>query len=260
MKIHCLGTAGFHPNADRHTSCYFLPDSGVLLDAGTGVFRLAPLIQTDSIDILLSHAHLDHVAGLTFLLDVFYQRPVKKVTIWGEQAKLDAVRNHLFSELIFPVQLDAEFRAIDDLTEFVVADNARVSLRTQDHPGGSVGYRVDWAAEGAGEAKRLVYLTDTTGDSSENAIEWCRDADLMLHECYFRDSAEEWAKKTWHSWTSKVIEIAKAAKPKKLLLTHINPIENGDSVELDTGVEIGRFRSDLAAEVQVAEDNMVLDF
>ena len=139
MRLHCLGTAGFHPNHDRHTSCYFLPESGVLLDAGTGVFRLAPLIETDEIDLLLSHAHLDHIAGLTFLLDVFYQRPVKKLRIWGEAAKLDAIRTHLFSELVFPVELDAEWNAIDEMDDFV-AGGAKVCWRQQDHPGGCLLY------------------------------------------------------------------------------------------------------------------------
>ena len=97
MQLHCLGTAGYHPNEDRHTSCYFLPESGIVLDAGTGLFRLAELIETPTLDIVLSHAHLDHVAGLTFLLDVLYQRPVDRLRIWGEKEKLAAIEQHLFS-------------------------------------------------------------------------------------------------------------------------------------------------------------------
>ena len=73
MRLHCLGTVGYHPNDSSHTSCYFLPQSGILLDAGTGIFRLAKLIETDSLDVLLSHAHLDHSFGLTFLLDVLFE-------------------------------------------------------------------------------------------------------------------------------------------------------------------------------------------
>ncbi len=79
----------------------FLARDGVVLDAGTGIYRLAPLIQTDTLDILLSHAHLDHVVGLTFLLDVFFQRPVKDVRVWGTAQKLDAVQRLLFDESLF---------------------------------------------------------------------------------------------------------------------------------------------------------------
>ena len=232
MRFHCLGTAGFHPNAHRHTSCYFLPEAGILLDAGSGVFRLGPLIETDEIDVLLSHAHLDHTCGLTFLLDVFYQRPVKKLRIWGEQAKLDAIQKHLFSDLIFPVELAADWHAIDELSEFQVG-GANVAWRTQDHPGGSVAYRFDWGVNGGADGlnKRLVYMTDTTGDASDEAIDWCKEADLMLHECYFDDSMAEWAKKTGHSWTSRVAEIAGRSRPRQLLISHVNPLIGAQAVQ-----------------------------
>ena len=92
LRLHCLGTAGYHPNATRHTSCYFLPESGIVLDAGSGIFALPPLVETSSLDILLSHAHLDHTLGLTFLLDVLFQlqsdgRPIDRLRIWGEADK-----------------------------------------------------------------------------------------------------------------------------------------------------------------------------
>ncbi len=271
MRLHCLGTAGFHPNENRHTSSYFVPESGLLLDAGSGVFRLAPLIQTDTIDLLLSHAHLDHICGLTFLLDVFYQRPIKQLRIWGEAKKLAAIQTHLFSELIFPVPLDAQWMPIDHLDRFT-AGGAEVVWRHQDHPGGSVGYRIDWggASDQKKPAKSLVYLTDTTGDTSDEAIEWCGQPDLMMHECYFDDSMIEWAKKTGHSWTSRVAEIASAVGPKKLVLTHVNPLV-GESM---FGEVVDRKRPppksfqdqcDLIsqrvdASVMLAEDDLVVDF
>ena len=249
MRLHCLGTVGYHPNSDRHTSCYFLPESGIVLDAGSGIFRLPDLIETDSLDILLSHAHLDHTIGLTFLLDVLYQRPVQQLRIWGEADKIAAVREHLFSELIFPAQLDAQWIAIDDQPSFQIGD-ATVSWRPQDHPGGTVAYRIDWPS-----GQRVVYVTDTTGDTSDEQAAWSENANLLMHECYFRDSAAEWAQTTGHSWTGRVIEVTAAAKPKKLLLTHINPIElSDDPVDLDS------IRSSLECEVVLAADQMVVDF
>ncbi len=102
MKIHCLGTAGYHPNDTRQTSCYYLPEAGIALDAGTGTYRLPKVLAGKSLNILLSHAHLDHTAGLTFLLDVLANHPLEQIQIWGESDKLAAVREHLFHPLIFP--------------------------------------------------------------------------------------------------------------------------------------------------------------
>jgi ribonuclease Z len=249
MRLHCLGTVGYHANSTRQTSCYFLPESGIVLDAGSGIFRLPELIQTDSLDILLSHAHLDHTLGLTFLLDVLYERPVEQLRIWGEADKIAAIREHLFSELIFPAELDAQWMTIDDSSEFQIGE-INVAWRRQQHPGGSVAYRLDWPG-----GERLVYATDTTGDTSDQHAEWSSNANLLMHECYFRDQASEWAEKTGHSWTGRVIEVATAAKPNKLLLTHINPLESSDDP-----VDLDLIRSKVDCEVVLAMDEMMIDF
>ena len=74
MKLLLLGTGGYHPSELRHTACLMLPTEGIILDAGTAMFRVRDHIQTDSLEILLSHAHLDHIVGLTFLFDVLHQK------------------------------------------------------------------------------------------------------------------------------------------------------------------------------------------
>ena len=70
MKVVLLGTTGYHPNDRRQTACMMLPELGVAFDAGTATYRVSEYLSTDSLDIFLSHAHLDHVVGLTFLFDV----------------------------------------------------------------------------------------------------------------------------------------------------------------------------------------------
>ena len=249
MRLHCLGTVGYHPNPSRHTSCYFLPESGILLDAGSGLFRLAESIETNTLDILLSHAHLDHTVGLTYLLDVLYQRPVDRLRIWGESDKIAAVRDHLFHDLLFPAQLDAEWMPIDKCAEFQIGD-VQVAWRGQQHPGGSVAYRLDWPSQ-----KRLVYATDTTGDTSDQHAQWSAGADLLMHECYFRDEASDWAQTTGHCWAERVSEVTVASKPKKLLLTHINPLENSDDP-----IDVESIREKVDCDVVVAADEMVVEF
>src|SRR4051812_28869940 len=102
MRIHLLGTAGYHPTDTRHTASFFIPEVGIALDAGTGFYRLRPLLATETLDIFLSHAHLDHVVGLTFLLDIMHGRQVKEVRVHGEAEKLDSIRDHLLADLQFP--------------------------------------------------------------------------------------------------------------------------------------------------------------
>ena len=272
MRLHCLGTAGYHPNAARQTSCYFLPDCGIVLDAGSGMFRLAPLLKTKTLDILLSHAHLDHVIGLTFLLETLHQHPLERLRIWGEAEKLNAVRTHLFNDLLFPISLPAEWMAIDDQSEMQIGD-ARVSWRPQPHPGGSVAYRLDWPSEpgvpqaalasgvaNAFEAadvpgKCLVYATDTSGDGVSSFSQWASGADLLMHECYFNDAAQSWAEKTGHTWSSRLVEIAAAAKPEQLLVTHLHPQETpANRLDLDS------IHHRTGGSVMLAQDGLEIEF
>ena len=68
MKLILLGTSGYHPSDRRHTPCLAIPSCGVVLDAGTGMYRLGRYLKTDELDIFLTHAHLDHVIGLSYLI------------------------------------------------------------------------------------------------------------------------------------------------------------------------------------------------
>ena len=49
MKVEFLGTAGYHPNANRHTSCTYLPEvtptSGFVLDAVAEIIESERLYQ-----------------------------------------------------------------------------------------------------------------------------------------------------------------------------------------------------------------------
>lgn len=261
MQLHCLGTAGYHPNETRHTSCYFLPESGIVLDAGTGMFRLPPLIQTDTLDILLSHAHLDHVVGLTFLLGIVYQRPVARVRVWGEAEKLAAVQRLLSSEYIFPAPIPVTWHAIDDsaaggVQQQLAIDGKKVTWRRQTHPGGSVAYRIDWPADTAhlaeiGRERSLVYATDTTGATDPGILQWMHGADLLLHECNFHDHQRDWAEKTGHCFPERVAEVSAATDARRVLLTHISPIDPITLDERDT-----RFKMPC----EIVQDCQVIEF
>ncbi|CAN0476684.1 unnamed protein product, partial [Hapterophycus canaliculatus] len=140
-------------------------------------FRLPELIETSHLDILLSHAHLDHVAGLTFLLGISLQRPLDEIRVWGEAEKLNAVQHHLVSDLLFPVKLPVRWCPIDDL-EQIELNQCRVSWRPQEHPGNSVAYRLDFESDAS-----LVYATDSNGSHNDETLQWMSGADILLHEC-----------------------------------------------------------------------------
>lgn len=222
MRILLLGTGGYHPNERRHTPCILLPETGVILDAGTSFFRVAERLETGDVQIFLTHAHLDHIAGLTFFLVPLMRGEVRHARVYGTQSTLDAVRTHLFSEPVFPVLPDFEFVPLESSPNIEVPGGG--SLRHQllpSHPGGSTAFRIDWPATGDRPPKSLAYVTDTATDGSYT--DFIRGVDLLIHECYFPDERSEWAERTGHSCTKPVAQLARDAAVGRLVLVHIDP-------------------------------------
>jgi ribonuclease Z len=222
MHLHFLGTAGYHPSDERHTSCLLIPEVGLMLDAGTGVYRSIPLITTDTLDIVLSHAHLDHIFGLTFLLDVIYKTKLRSIRVFGESEKLSAVRKHLFSDLLFPVLPPIEWVRLEDLEKPFEMCGARMRWFRLNHPGGSVGYRFDWPG------LSFAYVTDTTCREDSDYWQELVNVDHLVHECNFTDEEHEFAIKTGHSFPSPVLAQASNARIRNLYLSHLNPLASED--------------------------------
>ncbi len=205
MLIKCFGTAGYHPSEQRHTSCYFVPELSLLLDAGTGIFRLtAELLASprESVDIWLSHAHLDHVVGLTFLLDTMAVTELKRVRVYGEAQKLASIREHLYAQDIFPVEPRMEFIDLPAEPCTITVDAPtpyRVQWMRLRHPGGSVGFVIE------SSGKRFAYITDTTASTASEYVKHLSGLDLLLHECNFGDHRRDLAELTGHSWLSAVV-------------------------------------------------------
>ena len=98
MKLAALGTAGYLPAAGRQTMSFLLATGTetLLLDAGSGVARLlepqiARLLPADRrLDVLLSHYHLDHVVGLSYLLGLAADRPIGDALAYVTDTVIDA--------------------------------------------------------------------------------------------------------------------------------------------------------------------------
>jgi len=220
MKLILLGTTGYHPNDRRHTPCMMLPELGVVLDAGTAMYRVREYLVTPTLDIFLTHAHLDHVVGLTFLFDVLYEKTMDHVLVHAEADKIDAIQEHLFAQTLFPAMPPLQFRTLAD--EVPVGADGVLTHFPLHHPGGVVGYRIDWPD------RSLAYVTDTTADPAAEYVDKIRGVDVLIHESYFPDGHEEFARMTGHSCITAAAEVARAAGAGRLILMHINPLSDDD--------------------------------
>lgn len=235
MRIEFLGTGGFHPNERRHTACVLLPEVGIMFDAGTGVFRLPARLQMKELHVFLSHAHLDHICGLTCLLVPLLKGELHTCRIYAAADVLAAVKQHLFSEAVFPVWPKFDLVELEPNQKYPIAGVTVTHQPLPSHPGGSRAFRVDWTE--AGRAKSLAYVTDTTVDGTYT--EFIRGVDLLIHECNFADCMVEWSLKTGHSHTSMVAQLAKESSVIRLALTHVDPLSpQDDPLGIDTARRI----------------------
>lgn len=243
MRLLFLGTGGYHPNERRHTAGIMFPELGVLFDAGTSLFRMPSRLMTNELDIFLTHSHLDHVVGLTYLIVPLLQKVVSRCNVHAQPGTIAAVRQHLFSQPLFPVLPPFEFVELEDR---VAVGAANVTHCPLNHPGGSLGFKLQI------DGKQIAYITDTLADGSYT--DFVRGVDLLIHECNFPDGQSEWAAKTGHSHTSPVALLAKEAGAGRLFLTHIDPQRSDDDP-----IDIAAARA-IFPETFLAEDLMEIDF
>lgn len=206
-----------------------LPEIGVIFDAGTGMFRVRDLIQTKTLDIFLSHIHLDHCVGLTFLYDVLLDKNLDRVTVYVDPDKIDDLKTHLYATALFPVGPNFEIKPIEPDSEIQLSDGSVLTSFPLIHPGGCLGFRIDW------NERSMAYVTDTTACPNAGYLSNLEGVNTLIHECYFPDGHEELAAKTGHSCLTTVAQVAAKVQADSLYLVHVNPLnEDEDPLDLNS--------------------------
>lgn len=223
-----------------------IPEHGIIFDAGTGLFRARDLIATKTLDIFLSHVHLDHSIGLTFLYDTLWGKDIDRVTVHVEESKIPAIENALYNKDLFPVGPNFKMKALGE-KPVELPGGISVSHCSLNHPGGSVGFRMQHS-DGS-----LAYITDTIANVEADYVDFISDVDVLIHECYFPDGWEDRAELTGHSCLTPVAKVAAAANAKKTYLVHINPLD-----ATDEPLDLNSVK-DVYSNLTVAEDKMAID-
>ena len=178
-----------------------LIDDDVLIDAGTGIGDLA-VEELDRIrHVFLTHAHLDHIAGLPMLADsIFDENFDVPLTVYAREETLRAVQAHLFNDVIWP-----------DFSRLPSAENPMLRYQVCS-PGDTVrvGDRNFYAIDVMHSVPSLGFTVQNSGgvfavsgDTKTNETLWpvlnaCDDLSVLVIEVSFPNELEDLANDAGH--------------------------------------------------------------
>src|SRR4051812_47549462 len=227
-----------------NTSCVEVTlDDGteIILDAGSGIRELGAAREThaDSVQVLLTHLHLDHIQGLLFFAPLF--DPGNKISVYGPPAPgpdLDERLGRYLSAPLSPVDLrelpaQVEFAACP-YQEWEVG-SARVKAAIVAHRGVTLGYRI---TEGD---STLCYLPDhepALGASLEDAapgwisgLALADGATVLIHDGQYSDDEYPDHVGWGHSGLSVAVGFARRAEVERLVLFHHDPLHDDETLD-----------------------------
>ena len=245
------------PMAAGNTTCLELewPGRTVVYDAGTGFIRFGEHLlnrmaqgheESRSIDLIMSHSHLDHINGLLFS-PLTYDKRVR-ITLRACPGTLAALHKLLdpsssscrtFLPSTFPDMVAIkEMVTVEPGSSFDLGD-ARVETLALRHPGGSLGFRVSRG----GISMVLASDNEHPGPGVDPALaRFSEGAQLLYTEGQYTRREYDgldaignglpMPRKGWgHSTMEDCVATATAAGCQRLVLGHHDPLRPLDKLE-----------------------------
>lgn len=271
MKVQLLGVRGSTPavGADfvrygGHTSCVAVTAEGaevptLVLDAGTGLRTLTPLLAGRAFDgsIVLSHLHWDHMMGLPFFAagDREGARVDLYVPAQGGLSGRDLLAQS-FAPPAFPITPEGlkgawQFHDLTDGRHTV--EGFSVSAVDIEHKGGrTFSLRVE------DEHGSLAYLPDhaPAAGTSDELVAQLAGVDVLLHDAQFLDTERTVADDYGHATVEDSLALARECGVGTLVLFHHSPVRTDDALD-----DIAAWATTLADGIPlvVAREGMTLD-
>lgn len=226
-RVIFLGTAAALPTADRdntHLAVMGDASGGLLIDCGAAAYRalLRADLGPDAIDdLFITHAHIDHIAGLPSLIE--------NLRLAGRRRALDvyaipeviAIAQRILGVFDYELTLDnwpfeVALHAVDEGQPLTLA-GAEAQVYRMDHAVPSAGLRINFPT-GA-----LAYTCDT--QPTANIEPLGRQARLFIAECTFLSDHESHARQSKHMTAREAGQQAALCGVDTLALVHLGVAE-----------------------------------
>jgi len=251
MKIRIWGCRGSLPTPGPNTIKYggnttcvevrLNDGSVIILDAGSGIRNLGKaLIKEENITIIhlfLTHAHWDHLMGFPFFRPAYLER--YKIHVRGGPRAKRSLRNYLRHQMeapYFPVRFDAmkaDFVFTEGDPEKRIIGSAEVVPIRLNHPNGSYGIKI------MEEGKAFVFFTDHELDfmherslESNGYINFCKGADLLLHDAQYTDKEYRLTRGWGHSTFNSATDFSMKAEVRRFGIFHHDPDHTDKQIDM----------------------------
>jgi len=222
-----------------NTSCILLRHGArvAILDAGSGIVGLGKDLIAEgvaAVDIVLSHAHYDHVIGLPFFLPLY--RSDMRVTLWyagspqapdGRSLVEDLIRAPFLPMGPSDLRCDLQFGVLPVQGMISLGGGTVLSTCGVNHPGGAVGMRI---GRGAGD---LVYVPDFEHDDGPMdalLVDWMQGAAVALLDCTYLPDDYQIHAGYGHSHWQKCAGLAARAGVARMGMFHHNFARSDEAI------------------------------
>lgn len=217
----------------QHSAC-FVVDDNVAIDAGSLASACNSKQRNQIRDIVLTHAHLDHIAGLPLFVDDLFARLSEPIRVRATAEVIEILERDVFNREVYPrfSELKNDFGAVLKYCPFEIGEEFSVAhLRFKsvgvNHQVQSVGFVVT-------DGKTTFALSGDTAETDDfwKVVNNQKNLDAILIECAFPDELADLAGIS-HHLTPKTLnkEIAKLRREKcPIYIVNIKPMYRDEVV------------------------------
>lgn len=226
----------------------------LLFDAGSGLLPAGKSLLSEGVstfNLFFTHCHYDHIIGLPYFAPLF--DPRSGVTIWSGHTGGKMTTRQIVTEFIrppwFPIEINecrARIKTMDFKPHDLLEPYPGVKIRTGilNHPGGAVGYRVDW------DGRSVALITDTehvAGEYDREVLSLIEGVDLFLYDTSYTDEEMVHKKGYGHSTWTHAIELAKLSGARNVAFIHHSPLRTDAEMEVIDRLAMDQFPNSFSA-------------